>query len=280
MLRLFATCLLLALPFTAAAQDRRPSHCIAIADAAPGLEYIQKAAYGTPLPDEFTTRIHFIDHAMFLIETHGGLRLVTDYSGFIGATPMIPDVVTMNRAHTTHFTDFPDPAIPHVLRGWSKTRGMPADHHLDLGEVLVRSVSTDIRNRFDNGRIENGNSVFVFEVGGLCIGHLGHLHHEPNAAQYAAIGRLDVVMAPIDGGFTVPLETMTAIVARLRSSLVIPMHWFSLSSLDRFLEGMAAEGFVIERDGAHSMEVSLRNLPSQPTVRVLMPQWLNAPTND
>ena len=88
------------------------------------------------------------------------------------------------------------------------------------------------------------------------------------------------MIAPIDGGFTVPLETMTAIVARLRSSLVIQMHWFSLSSLDRFLEGMAAEGFVIERDGAHSMEVSLRNLPSQPTVRVLMPQWLNARTND
>lgn len=278
MFRLILLVLTLILPAAAHAQDRRASHCIAIADAAPGLEFIHKAAYGTPLPDEFTTRIHFIDHAMFLIETHGGLRAVTDFSGFIGATPMIPDVVTMNRAHTTHFTDFPDPSIPHVLRGWSDTPGAPADHNLDLGEMLVRSVSTDIRSRFDGGRQVNGNSVFIFEVGGLCIGHLGHLHHEPNPEQYAAIGRLDIVMAPIDGGFTVPLETMTAIVSRLRSSLVIPMHWFSTTSLDRFVEGMAAEGFAVERDGAHSMEVSLRNLPSRPTVRVLMPQWLEAQT--
>ena len=34
----------------AAAQDRRPSHCIAIADAAPGISYLQKASYAAPVP--------------------------------------------------------------------------------------------------------------------------------------------------------------------------------------------------------------------------------------
>ncbi len=64
--------------------------------------------------------------------------------------------------------------------------------------MLVRNVSTDIRSQF-GGTEDRGNSIFVFEVAGLCIGHLGHLHHEPNDAQYAALGRLDVVMAPVDG---------------------------------------------------------------------------------
>ena len=278
MLRALIASLMLLVVLPASAQDRRPSHCIAIADAAPGLAYVQQAAYGTPLPDEFTTRIHYIDHAMFLIETHGGLRAVTDYAGFIGATPIVPDVVTMNRAHSTHFTDFPDPAIPHVLRGWSETPGAPADHHLDLTEMLVRTVSTDIRRGFGDRQV-NGNSIFIFEVGGLCIGHLGHLHHEPSPEQYAAIGRLDVVMAPIDGGYTVPLKTMTAIIAQLRSSLVIPMHWFTRSSLEQFLEEIAAEGFIVEHAEAASTEVSLRSLPSRPTVRVLMPEWLTTPTD-
>ena len=76
------------------------------------------------------------------------------------------------------------------------------EHYLDLGEILVRNVTTDIRGGFDTRRINDGNSIFVFEVAGLCIGHLGHLHHEPTDAQYAALGRLDVVMAAVDGGLT------------------------------------------------------------------------------
>ena len=81
--------------------------------------------------------------------------------------------------------------------GW-RTGGVPADHYLDLGEMLVRNVTTDIRDRFGGGfRIEDGNSIFIFEVAGLCVGHLGHLHHEPSDDTYAAIGRLDVVMAAV-----------------------------------------------------------------------------------
>ena len=264
---------LLSLATSVAAQDRRPSHCIAIADAAPGLEYVQLASYGAPLPDEFTVRLSYIDHSMFLIETHGGLTAVTDYAGFIGAVDLVPDVVTMNNAHSTHWTAFPDPAIPHVLEGWARS-GEAADHHLDLGEMLVRNVPTDTRGRFGEGPRSGGNSIFVFEVGGLCIGHLGHLHHEPDEMQYAALGRLDVVMAAVDGGLTLDLPTMTRVLKRLKSSVVIPMHWFSLSSLERFLVGMADE-FDIDRAAPHSLEISLRTLPDRPTVVVLSPRFLS-----
>jgi L-ascorbate metabolism protein UlaG (beta-lactamase superfamily) len=265
---IIAAAILLAMP--AAAQDRRPSHCIAIAEA-PGLRYLHHASYGAPL-DEFTVRLNFVDHAMFLLETRGGLRAVTDYNGFIGDVPP-PDIVTMNRAHSTHWTPNPDPAIPHVLPGWSERVGEPADHWLDLGEMLVRTVSTDIRSSAGSGREENGNAIFIFEVEGLCIGHLGHLHHEPTEAQYAAIGRLDVVMAPVDGGLTMDIGTMTRVLQRLRSSVVLPMHWWGRGSLDRFLAGMEGE-FAVERRDAHHLDVSLRTLPDRPTVIVLQPAFL------
>ncbi|MGI1660790.1 MBL fold metallo-hydrolase [Palleronia sp. KMU-117] len=263
----------LVMAFPAAAQDRRPSHCIAIADAAPGIEYLHKASFREPPADEFTVRISYVDHAMFLIQSAGGLSAVTDYSGFIGPVDFVPDVVTMNNAHSTHWTSVPDPRIPHVLPGWADF-GAAADHALDLDEMYVRNVPTDVRSGFGDGVRENGNSIFVFEVAGLCIGHLGHLHHEPDDAQYAALGRLDVVMAAVDGGLTLDLPTMIRVLDRLRSSVVIPMHWFGPSSLERFLSGMAAEGFVVERDLGTSIEVSLRTLPSQPTVMVLQPRYL------
>lgn len=254
------------------AQDtRRPSHCIAVADAAPGLEYVQLASWTDPVPD-FSLRLTYIAHASFLIQTQGGLDVVTDYTGFLGATDMVPDVVTMNHAHETHWTATPDPRIPHVLQGWGETFGTGIDHHLDLGEMLVRNVSTDIRSRF-GGDEPRGNSIFIFEAEGLCVGHLGHLHHEPTQAQYAAIGRLDVVMVPVDGGFTLDVDSMTGIVERLRSSIVIPMHWFSGFALERFLEEVS-DVFVIDRRDTNTLEVSLRDLPARPTVIVLQPDWL------
>jgi len=275
MIRLCLTLLACLGVMPAAAQERRPSHCIAIAEADPALDYVQLASFGTPLPDDYTVRINYVDHATFLIETAGGLTVATDFTGFIGTTATIPDVVTMNNAHQTHFTLFPDPAIPHVLEGWAKD-GVAADHYLDLGEMLIRNVPTDVRG-YDSGVVRrNGNSIFVFEVAGLCIGHLGHLHHEPDAKQYAALGRLDVVMAPVDGGMTLDLPTMIRVLTRLKSSIVIPMHWFGGYSLDRFLVGISDE-FAIERPGVSSLEVSLRGLPPRPTVIVLEPSYLSDP---
>ncbi len=254
----------------AIAQQRIPSHCIAVADATPGIEYLHQASFRDPLPGD-TVRLRYVDHASFLLQTHGGLNAVTDFTGFIGNVDLIPDVVTMNHAHSTHWTANPDPAIPHVLRGWSDEFGTGVEHYLDLGEMLVRNVPTDIRSF---GGVETrGNSIFIFEVAGLCIGHLGHLHHEPDPEQYAAIGRLDVVMAPVDGGLTLDLPTMMRVVGRLRSSVVIPMHWFGESTLRRFVDGLSREFAVIE-EGANSIELSLASLPRQPTIVVLRPQLL------
>lgn len=267
MLRLALALILAASPTFA--QDRRPSHCIAVADAAPGIEFVQRANWSDSVP-AFTVRISYIDHSMFLVHTPGGLSVATDYTGYTGPAPFLPTVVTMNHAHSSHWTAFVDPGIPHVLPGWGDL-GLGIEHYLDLGEILIRNVSTDIRSR---GGVEvNGNSIFVFEVEGLCIGHLGHLHHEPNDEQYAALGRLDVVMAAVDGGLTVPVTVMARIVKRLRSSIVIPMHWFGRGALDQFLVEMSDE-FDVVRTGGTSLEVSLRTLPSRPTIMVLEPEFL------
>ena len=262
----------------ALAQSDRPSHCIAIAEAVPGAKFIQKASFRDAL-DPFSVRISYIDHSMFLIQAASGPTAVTDYNGFIGIVDFVPDVVTMNNAHNTHWTTLPDPAIPHVLQGWWQD-GAPAAHRLEVGEMLVRNVTTDTRpGAFEFGSTEvnkDANSIFVFEVEGLCIGHVGHLHHEPDDAQYAALGRLDVVMVPVDGGFTLGTAEVKNMLARLRSSLILPMHWFSEQNLERFLEAMAAD-FVIQRTLKSSVTVSLRELPPEPTILVLQPNFLREP---
>ncbi len=87
---------MLALP--AWAQDRIPSHCIALAQA-PGLEVLHHASFGAPLAED-RVRIRYIAHATFVIETSGGLVAATDYTGYLGTADVVPDVVTMNNAHS------------------------------------------------------------------------------------------------------------------------------------------------------------------------------------
>jgi L-ascorbate metabolism protein UlaG (beta-lactamase superfamily) len=266
-MRLTLALTLLAAP--ALAQDRIQSHCIALASAEP---QVVPAALEDGLKPN-SVLIRYIDHASFAIVTPDGTVAVTDYTGYLGTQDIVPDVVTMNNAHSTHWTANPDPRIPHVLKGWGEG-AVPAEHRLDLGSMLVRNVTTDIRGPFGEGARKDGNSIFIFEVAGLCIGHLGHLHQIPTDAQYAAIGRLDVVMVPVDGGYTMRLKDMAGVVRRLHSSVVIPMHWFSEDSLQAFLTEMSSEFTVVETGGAQIV-MSLEDLPSTPTLLVLEPAFLD-----
>lgn len=266
--------ILAALPaLPATAQDRIPSNCFALAQgpAQTPVERLWHASIGTPI-DRAHVRIRYLHHASFAIEAEGGTLAVTDYTGFIGNPDVVPDVVTMNNAHSTHWTANPDPRIPHVLPGWPQD-GQPAFHELDLGSMLIRNVTTDTRGPFGEGARADGNSIFVFEAGGLCIGHLGHLHQIPDDAQYASIGRLDVVMVPVDGGYTMSTEAMAGVVSRLRASVVIPMHWFSGASLVTFLQEMEGQFQVVEVGGP-DLELSLQDLPGSPTIMVLDPEFI------
>jgi L-ascorbate metabolism protein UlaG (beta-lactamase superfamily) len=264
-----ATACLAMMPATAGAQEARlASHCFAVAQ---GAAQVIPASFGAPVAEN-TLRIRHVDHATFLLETAGGLTLATDYTGYLGLPDVVPDVVTMNNAHSTHWTARPDARIPHILQGWPSD-GVPAEHRLDLGEVLVRNVTTDTRGPFGEGALAHGNSIFIFEVAGLCVGHLGHLHQIPSPAQLASIGRLDVVMVPVDGGYTMSVAAMAGVVRDLRARVVIPMHWFSNASLGVFLAEMAPS-FQIVRLDQPDMEFSRDNLPGDPTIIVLEPAFL------
>lgn len=252
---------------TAAAQEApRTSECLAMASMPPRITPVslRRTAAAT---DQVT--ITYVDHSTYTIDTPGGIRIATDYSG-VHIDGRLPDVVTMNRAHSTHYTLSPDPRIPYVLHGWSDD-GQPAHIERRVGDVLIRNVTTDIRRYYSDNSgtnmIKDGNSIFIFEVAGLCIGHLGHLHHKLDESHFAAIGRLDVVMVPIDGTYTMSLDGISEITKRLRASVVLPMHRFMMP-LDEFMQRIGQQ-FAIDRRSERSLTLSRGSLPSTPTVIIL-----------
>ena len=242
------------------------SRCLAVADAGPRLQLaaFEPAALEPAALEPDQVRVRYVGHSTFLIESHEGIVIATDFAGNAGG--VVPDVVTMNRAHTTHYTDSPDPRIKHVLRGWNPEGGA-AQHQLRVGDVTIRNVPTDIRS-WSGIAVPDGNSIFIFEAAGLCIGHLGHLHHELRPEHVGWIGRLDVLMVPVDGSFTMAQASMINVIKLLRARIILPMHYFGPTTLRRFLDGLSEE-FEIELSPTAEVVLSEATLPPAPKVLVL-----------
>jgi L-ascorbate metabolism protein UlaG (beta-lactamase superfamily) len=173
----------------------------------------------------------------------------------------------MNHAHSTHYTDNPDPKIPHVLRGWAQEYGKPVRHDVQVKDVRVRNVPTNIRD-YGGGTEQHGNSIFIYEIANMCIAHLGHLHHTLNQQQLNEIGRIDAVFFPIDGTYTLDLDGMVEVLESLKAPLMIPMHYFSAFTLERFLNRVR-EKYKVETSDTPSVVISKATLPAEPKFLVL-----------
>lgn len=205
----------------------------------------------------------YFGHSSFLIETPGGAMAVTDYYGF--ALPTVPDAVTMNNAHGTHYTDVPDPRIAHVLRGWSSGI-LPVTHDVTIEDLRIWNVPTNVRDV--GGTRFNGNSIFVFESAGLCIAHLGHLHHTLTDQHRADLGEIDVLLVPADGSYTLPIPLLVEVIGQIGPSLVIPMHYFGNTTLAGFLDVMQDDGYGVVLEESTEFTISRLTMPHR-TVLVL-----------
>ncbi len=267
--RLLFAALALALPGARAlAAEPAPSpadaerRCPGLIAGLPDVRFVnfERVALG-----EGEVRLTYVGHSTFLIESPRLVRIATDYNDYV-KPPVLPDIVTMNHAHTTHYTDAPDPGIKFVLRGWNDD-GSQATHDLSFQDVRVRNVPTNIRD-WAGGTERYGNSIFVFEVAQLCIAHLGHLHHTLTKQQLDDIGRLDVVLAPVDGTYTLDLDGMMEVLHALKAPLTIPMHYFSAFTLERFLD-RARQDWEVAVNATPSIVLSRAKLPKDPKVLAL-----------
>ena len=231
--------------------------CSPIAAAAP------RVMLAAATPD--TVTITFLGHASFLIESPGGVRAVTDYNGYnVPADP--PDIATMNHAHSTHYTDQPDPRIGHVLRGW-RDDGKPALIDLTVGDMHVANLPTNIRD-WQGGTEVYGNSIFVFESAGVCIAHLSHLHHLLTEQDLVLLGHIDVVMAPVDGVYTMSQQDVAAVLEQIHPRLVLPMHYFMRDVVERFVD-LVRDRYAVRFSDLPTLRVSRGTLPERATVVVL-----------
>src|SRR5205823_164777 len=96
------------------------------------------------------------------------------------------------------------------------------------------------------------NGVWVIDVDGFRIVHLGDLGHPLNKAQLAKIGKVDVLMIPVGGVYTLNGIDAQRVVEQIKPTrYVLPMHYatpvFSDLLILKYFLDEQEEGTVIER---------------------------------
>ena len=181
--------------------------------------------------------IQYFGHNFFLIMTRNGTRIVADPlgPGWYPNPNVSADVVTVGKEMYNHNAVEIVLGKPLILRGL-KNYG-----------AAWNTVSTTVKDTFiynvpihQNSETMEGiqGSAFVFDLGTLCIAHLGDLSHKLTEEQIKAFGKVDIAMIPIGGTFTMPPDTAREVLQQLKPKIAIPMHYRENTALlDMFVKG-------------------------------------------
>ncbi len=234
---------------------------------------LRARAAGAPVIGKLT----WLGQSAYVLETATGTRIVMDPIpkglGYELPPGLKADVITVSHEHPDHNN------VALVVNKARVLRGLTADKkgwtRIDekVKDVAIRSVGV---YHDDKRGAERGlNTVFVFEVDGLRIAHLGDLGHLLTDEQLSAIGSVDVLLVPVGGVYTIDAYQATRVVDQLHPRLVvIPMHYRTppltikeLEPVDEFLEHKAN----VRHEPTNTL--ALTPVKARPAIQVVVLNW-------
>ncbi len=209
--------------------------------------------------------IEYFGHNFFQITSSKGTKIITDpIAPGMYPTPVVtPHVVTVGREHPNHNYVELARGNPVILRGlgsygaeWNKISTTVRDVLIYNVPVYQQAFGTALKG-----------AAFVFDLGVICIAHLGDLSHPLTPEQVKAFGKVDVAMIPIGGTFTMPPDTAREVLQQLKPKIAIPMHYRE----DMSLIGMFLKGFPSRRLPGNTLVISKMALPPSTEIVVMTP---------
>jgi len=210
-------------------------------------------------------KIKWLGHASFLITSDSGTKIITDpytAGGGIkyGEIKESADIVTVSHEHFDHNNVASVGGNPEVVKGDAEAKG-----------IEFKGVST--YHDASEGKERGSNTIICFEVDGMRVCHLGDLGHPLSDKDVAEVGKVDILLAPVGGFFTIDAKVASEVCSKLNPRVVIPMHFkndrldFPISGVDDFLQGK--EG-VTKLDSSEG-EFKAGELPTTTQIMVLKP---------
>jgi L-ascorbate metabolism protein UlaG (beta-lactamase superfamily) len=146
------------------------------------------------------------------------------------------DIVTLSHEHDGHAN------LAAVKPGYQIVQG-PGEY--EMHEVFITGIRT--YHDSERGKLRGYNTVYIFEVEGMRICHLGDLGHTLDNEQAEAMEDCDVLIVPAGGGNVITPDQAADIVAQLGPKIVIPVQYATpigdtkLGGLDVFCKALGVE---------------------------------------
>jgi len=225
-----------------------------------------------------TINLTWYGQSTFVMSTGEGIKVLMDPVNPSMIKVEIPDaidLVTVSHEHGDHNYVALAKGNPVVIHG------LKENDYAEIDQVVkgihVRTVGSfhDKQEGSQRGK----NAIFIFELPGLKVVHLGDLGHVLNENQVSAIGATDILLIPVGGGPTIDLPSAIEVIKQLRPRVVIPMHFspadapaggFRLGTVEDFIK-VVDSSFNVKYSG-HSETFIAGKLPSETTIMVMKMQ--------
>lgn len=178
--------------------------------------------------------IRYYGHSLFTLETENGTLLAFDpFDDHVGypLPKLNPEVVLMSHGHSDHGYRELFPDAQTVIDG-------PGDARLKNG---IRVTGIPSFHDDKQGILRGNNTLFKVQADGLTVVHLGDLGHALEAEQLKALGRVDVLLLPVGGHYTIDALTAKRVMEQVSPKITIPMHYktevnadWPIAALDAF----------------------------------------------
>ncbi|MFC1933807.1 MBL fold metallo-hydrolase [Chloroflexota bacterium] len=211
-------------------------------------------------------KIKWLGHASFMITSDAGMKIITDpykTGGNLdyGEIKESADIVTVSHEHYDHNNASAVGGNPEVVKRTAEVKG-------------IKFNGTPTYHDDASGSKRGKNTVFYFEVDGIRVCHLGDLGHQLDDKDVALMGRVDILLIPVGGNFTIDARVATEVCSKLAPKVIMPMHYrnersrsFPVSGVDEFLQGKAG----VSRLDASEVEFKQGELPATTQIVVLKP---------
>ena len=211
-------------------------------------------------------KVKWLGHASFLITSDAGIRIITDpYAPnerlTYGEIRESADIVTVSHEHGDHNNVAAVQGNPQVLRETAKVKG------INFKGIPAYHDNAD-------GKQRGNNIIFCFEVDGIRVCHLGDLGHPLSDKQVTEMGKVDILLCPVGGNFTIDARVATEVCGQLAPKVIIPMHYqnercpgFPVAGVDDFLKDKKG----VSRPDSSEVELKKGKLPTATQIIVLKP---------
>lgn len=199
--------------------------------------------------------ITWLGHSCFRIKGNQAVIITDPFPADIGYTlgKQTADIVTVSHPHPSH-------SFVEGIGGEPKVVSRPGEY--EISGVLIIGVAT--YHDAVKGQSRGKNTMYLMEIDGVAVCHVGDLGHIPTEDQVEEMGNVDVLMLPVGGASTLNATMATEVVRKIEPKVVIPMHYKTgqttreLDPVDLFLKEMGQS----EIEPRAKASVTRSNLPA------------------